>query len=242
MTKLVFHLVVCRCLLAVMCCPLGGHEIRSVAGWQMHVSKRLLQQEGPATTRALELLKVQLDEVIRVVPKPVVARLQQVPLWFSPEYPGVRPTAEYHPNRQWLCDHGRDPALAKAVEFTNIRLFEKETHRMPSFVFHELAHAYHDQVLGFDNAEIRAAYEAAKKSGRYDKVKRWTGEKITEERAYAMTNAKEYFAESSEAYFGRNDFYPFTRTELKEHDPQMYDLLERLWQCRTEPTAPACPH
>jgi Mlc titration factor MtfA (ptsG expression regulator) len=70
-------------------------------------------------------------------------------------------------------------------------------------------------------------------------VKRWTGEEITEERAYAMSNAKEYFAESSEAYFGRNDFYPFTRAELKEHDPQMYDLLERLWQCRTEPAAPA---
>jgi hypothetical protein len=198
-----------------------------------------LQQEGPATTRALELLKVQLDEVIRVVPKPVAARLQQVPLWFSPEYPGVRPAAEYHPNRQWLCDHGRDPAMAKAVEFTNTHLFEKETCRMPFFTFHELAHAYHDQTLGFDNAEIRAAYEAAKKSGRYDKVKRWTGEKTTEERAYAMTNAREYFAESSEAYFGRNDFYPFTRTELKEHDPRMYDLLERLWQCRTEPAAPA---
>lgn len=73
-------------------------------------------------------------------------------------------------------------------------------------------------------------------------VKRWTGEKTTEERACAMSNAKEYFAESSEAYFGRNDFYPFTRAELKEHDPQMYDLLERLWQCHTEPIAPACSH
>ena len=172
----------------------AGHEIRSVAGWQVHVSKGLLQQERAATARALELLKIQLEEVVRVLPKPVATRLQQVPLWFSPEYPGVRPTAEYHPNRQWLCDHGRDPALAKAVEFTNVRLFEQETRRMPFFAFHELAHAYHDQVLGFDNAEIQAVYEAAKKSGRYDKVKRWTGEKITEERAYAMTNAKEYFA------------------------------------------------
>jgi hypothetical protein len=242
MLETVFHLVMCRCLLVAMCCPPAEHEIRSVAGWQVHVSKRLLQQEGPATARALELLKIQLDEVVRVLPKPVVTRLQQVPLWFSPEYPGVRPTAEYHPNRQWLCDHGRDPALAKAVEFTNVRLFEKETRRMPFFAFHELAHAYHDQVLGFDNAEIQAAYEAAKKSGRYDKVKRWTGEKVTEERAYAMTNAKEYFAESSEAYFGRNDFYPFARTEFKEHDPQMHDLLERLWQYHTEPTAPACSH
>ena len=116
MMGVAFHLALCQGLLVVMCCPPPGHEIRSVAGWQVHVSKRLLQQEGPATARALELLKIQLDEVVRVLPKPVVTRLQQVPLWFSPEYPGVRPTAEYHPNRQWLCDHGRDPAMAKAVE------------------------------------------------------------------------------------------------------------------------------
>jgi len=239
MMEVTFPFFACQCLSAVMCCPPSGHETRSVAGWQVHVSNRLLQQEGPASTRALELLNTQLKEVVRVVPKPVLTRLQQVPLWFSPEYPGVRPTAEYHPDRQWLCDHGRDPAMAKAVEFTNTRLFEKETRRMRLFVFHELAHAYHDQVLGFDDAEIQAVYEAAKRSGRYDKVKRWTGEKITEERAYAMTNAKEYFAESSEAYFGRNDFYPFTPPELKAHDPQMYDLLERLWQCRTEPGTPS---
>lgn len=238
--EVAFHSFLCGCLLAVMCCPPSGHETRSVAGWQVHVSTKLLGPEGPATTRALELLNIQLEEVVRVVPKAVAARLQQVPLWFSPEYPGVRPTVEYHPNRQWLCDHGRNPAMARAVEFTNIRLFEKETRRMPFFAFHELAHAYHDQVLGFDHAQVRAAYEAAKKSGRYDKVKRWTGEKITEECAYAMSNAKEYFAESSEAYFGRNDFYPFTRAELKEHDPQMYDLLGRLWRCQKEPTEPAC--
>jgi len=38
-------------------------------------------------------------------------------------------------------------------------------------------------------------------------------------RAYAMNDAKEYFAEETEAFFGRNDFYPFTREELKKHDP-----------------------
>lgn len=29
--------------------------------------------------------------------------------------------------------------------------------------------------------------------------------------------------------------------ELKEHDPQMYDVLERLWQCQVELATPACP-
>ena len=49
---------------------------------------------------------------------------------------------------------------------------------------------------------------------------------------FAMAAArghKEYFAESSEAYFGKNEFYPFVRAELKQHDPNMYALLEKLW-------------
>ncbi len=45
-----------------------------------------------------------------------------------------------------------------------------------------------------------------------------------------MTDHKEYFAESTEAFFGRNDFYPFTRDQLREHDPEMYRLLMKLWQ------------
>ena len=44
-----------------------------------------------------------------------------------------------------------------------------------------------------------------------------------------MSNAKEYFAESTEAYFGVNDFYPFNRDDLKKHDPRMFELLGKLW-------------
>jgi hypothetical protein len=44
-----------------------------------------------------------------------------------------------------------------------------------------------------------------------------------------MTDPKEYFAEATEAYFGVNDFYPFVRAELHEHDPGMYQLLEKIW-------------
>jgi hypothetical protein len=96
-------------------------------------------------------------------------------------------------------------------------------------VLHELAHAYHNQFLdqGFENAEIQAAFEGAMKANRYRSVPRNNGK--TEE-AYAATNSKEYFAEASEAYFGTNDFYPFVRTELKKHDPEMFRLLEKLWR------------
>ena len=89
---------------------------------------------------------------------------------------------------------------------------------------------------GFDNAAIKAAYEHAKASGKYDKVERWHGNGApnTIERAYAMTNPMEYFAENTEAFFSRNDFFPFTRDELKQTDPEMFALLEKLWNDPTK--------
>ena len=45
-----------------------------------------------------------------------------------------------------------------------------------------------------------------------------------------MNNDQEYFAESTEAFFGTNDFYPFVRSELQQHDPNMYQLLKKLWK------------
>jgi dipeptidyl-peptidase-4 len=208
-------------------------ETRALRGWTLHIDRALLAAEPELTRRAVDLLDRQLEEITRVVPKKSLAALREVPLYFSPEYPGVRSCAEYHPDAGWLFDHGRDPAMARGIEFTNIRIFEAEMSRMPNFALHELAHAYHHRVLpgGFDNRDIRAAFARAKKSHTYEHVERHhgNGQPNTFERAYAVTSPMEYFAECSEAFFSRNDFFPFTRDELKRHDPAMLELLEKLW-------------
>ena len=101
-------------------------ETRKLAGWTVHINSSLLKDDARLTARALELLTAQLDEIVRVVPAAAVAKLQQVTLWISPEYPNTPPRAEYHPNAAWLRDHGRDPAMARGIEFTNVRIFEAE--------------------------------------------------------------------------------------------------------------------
>ena len=53
-----------------------------------------------------------------------------------------------------------------------------------------------------------------------------TGERV---RHYGMTDPMEYFAEGTEAFLYRNDFYPFVRAELKLHDPTLHDVLARVW-------------
>ncbi len=211
---------------------IAGHQTKSIEGWTVLVSDELLEKDKAATERSLELLTAQLQEIIRVVPAVAVVELRKVPLWFSPEYPDLKPRAEYHPGAGWLRDNKRDPAMEKAVEFTNVRIFERETKRMPNFALHELAHAYHDRVLpkGFGHEEIKAAFEKAKASGMYDRVEQRFGDgRSANVRAYAITNPMEYFAESSEAYFSTNDFFPFNREQLAKHDPEMFALLKKLW-------------
>src|SRR5687768_10811696 len=73
------------------------HQTNSIEGWTVLVNERLLAADKAATERALELLRGQLQEIARVVPTSAVEKLREVTLWFSPEYPGVKPKAEYHP-------------------------------------------------------------------------------------------------------------------------------------------------
>ena len=57
-----------------------GHQTKSIAGWTVMVSDRLLDDQEPAVAEALELLSAQLNEIVRVVPAPVVAKLREVRL------------------------------------------------------------------------------------------------------------------------------------------------------------------
>jgi hypothetical protein len=48
-------------------------------------------------------------------------------------------------------------------------------------------------------------------------------------RHYALTNAKEFFAEFTETFFGVNDFFPFNRAELKINEPEIHALMVEIW-------------
>src|SRR5213594_4161688 len=103
--------VTCGAELSLPGASVAAHQTNSIEGWTVLVNERL--HDKAATAKALELLRAQLQEIVRVVPAAAVAKLREVTLWFSPEYPGVKPKAEYHPGAGWLRDHGRDPAMVK---------------------------------------------------------------------------------------------------------------------------------
>ena len=112
--------------------------------------------------------------------------------------------------------------IPRAADFVNL----VRANTQPYVILHELAHAYHDRVLGFEHAEITAAWKRAKASGQYDTVRHIGG---GTRRHYALNNPKEFFAEMTEAYLGANDYWPFVKGELKVADPRTHGLLKKLW-------------
>ena len=73
---------------------------------------------------------------------------------------------------------------------------------------------------------VLEAFSSAMESGIYDRVEHADG---TFRRAYATTNAQEYYAELTEAYFWNNDFFPFHREQLAEFDVRGFELMESSW-------------
>ena len=232
---LLVGLFVGRCLAANTNAPLiltgklafdqtSAYREQQILCWRVMVNEKLLAETN-LCTRTLKLLESQLAQVTNVIPAMPLEQLRQIPFWVersSKQFPCMC----YHESYEWLRTHDVNPDKTGGVELSNPENFLSWTKDQPWMVLHELAHGYHNRVLGDNHAGIKRCYERAKASGKYESVHR-AGKR---ERHYALNNEKEYFAEATEAYFGRNDFQPFTRDELKEFDPEMFEMVRRVWQ------------
>jgi hypothetical protein len=222
-------------VLLVLAASRGGAEqpaartARDLEGWTVRIDNRLLEPPHEELGRqALRFLEAKLVEIRAVVPAEPLAELQKVVIVLDLECDGLG-AMQYHPNADWLAEHGYPRELAKCVHLPQAAdvATRRNINEQPWVILHELAHAYHDQVLGFDEPRIAAAYDQFKASGRGDAALLYDGTRV---RHYGLTDPKEFFAEMTEAYFGSNDFYPFNRAELKESEPRLYELLERIWR------------
>ena len=178
--------------------------------------------------KALAMLANHLQRIKILIPAGPLVKMQTLEIWIEHSHPTLK-SKQYHPSRDWLVANRHDPRLTRKVHIPQARdlLSREQLLKHPAVVLHELAHAYHDQILSFDHPEIIAAYEKAKAAGNYENVLAHTGKRV---KHYGLNNHKEYFAEGTEAFFYRNDFYPFVRAELKEHDPALQDLLIKIWE------------
>ena len=205
-----------------------AHTTRDIEGWTVRVDDRLLNGEGAATgERALKLLTARLVAITIVVPEKSLAELRAITIELDLDYGDLK-AMQYHPDAGWLKSHGYSGKLAKCAHIPRADDFLSpfENHRMPWVVLHELAHGFHDQVIGFDEPRVTAVWKKFCESGKYKSVLTSPGHMREH---YGLTNQKEFFAEMTEAYFGSNDFYPFVTGELKQSEPDVFTLLEEIW-------------
>ena len=212
--------------------PLATYQRRQVQGFTVLISHRVAEHAEAGAASIKELVH-QLEEIARVVPPRPLAELRKVRIWL--EWHETNGLGELHPGIQPLVDRKRNPAKARNVEIVNAQHLVAWVEIQPWAVLHELAHAYHFIVLGETNAGVGNAYDQAMKSRKYEHVFYFLGGNPP---AYAKKDRGEYFAELSEAYFGKNDFGPVDRAELRDFDPVGYQLMVDVWGLPIE-AAPA---
>lgn len=208
-------------------------ELPAIEGFAIRVH-RALDAEPTMLADLLDALRHDLRAVRRELPEDAMAALADVTFWIERQGRAVPGGMSgrgmcYHPSRQWLETHGILSAKAGGIEIARASDFIPWRRNQPWMVLHELAHAYHARLPAWADSEIERAFDTAMADGRYDAVEYNLAPPRETRRAYAANNHREYFAELSEAWFGLNDYAPFTRRALEAHDPAGAALMARLW-------------
>ena len=206
-----------------------SRTMKELEGWTLRVDDRLLGEAPDAELgrRALRFLEAKFVEIKAVVPAERLKDLQSVTIVMDLNC-GKLKSMQYHPSAGWLKANGYSEDLALCVHLPRAVdvVTRRNINEQPWVILHELAHAYHDQKLGFDEPRIKAAHERFKESGHGDATLLYNGKRV---KHYGLTNPMEFFAEMTEAFFGVNDFFPFNRAELQETEPELFELLTEIW-------------
>lgn len=241
------YVAVMMLVLVLDCLLLAEPEIQDAApikrttvevqGWTILIDEQLLLPEYEELYKgSFQVLQAKLADIKRVLPEDKVSVLQTCKIAVDLDHPKST-SMGYHPSVNWLKNHGYSTELAKTVHIPQAHklMSRRNAVEQPWVILHELAHAYHDQVLGRDDPRIKHAYTMYQQSGRGEKTLLFNGERV---KHYGLTNDEEFFAEMTEAYFGVNDFFPFNRAELMEHEPAIYRLMKEIWETPLEPNTP----
>lgn len=187
-----------------------------------------------------EWIEDSLLEIERLVPSDAWNVMKTTDIYVNDKYyvnGELKGGAWMHWSEGWLEANGLMVEKEGHVEINSIGDILAWRDQQPSVLLHEMAHAYHwrqgHHGQDFDPT-LKETYDKAMKDGKYDSVKHWVGSTT---KHYATTNPSEYFAECVEAFFSsekfHNDMYPFNREELKEFDPDGFDMVAKVFNVDT---------
>lgn len=212
-----------------------GYRCIRLQGHPVWISKEFIAKDPELLKKVIQAVSSDLKMLDTSMPPAAREAIRTTALWLELETEPFGTVsgkgAVYHPSRQWLKDHGKEPAMVKGIQICSARNYlQWRQDKVGMTVLHELSHAFY-HLLENDRYGVKAAFEVAKRKGIYNQVGYMHSDEITGKlyRAYAMNNAHEYFAELSESYFGCNDYFPYNRQQLQRHDPLGYDVIHKIW-------------
>jgi len=201
---------------------------KNLLGFTVNISPQSLN--SPYYEKTYKELLKQLSKIKTTLPKNKITSLKKHPIWINDHGKSAMYT---HYSRKWLTKHNQNPDMAGGIEIANMKHFTNWTKLMPWAVLHEYAHIYHYFYLNpLQKKQIKTSYNKAKTEGLYRKVS-YTNTKNKYD-AYALTNEMEYFAEISEAYWGKNDYFPQKRNALSQYDPTGYQTVKTSWNLKPQ--------
>jgi len=214
-----------------------GYERREIEGFTVYVNSNIFLHKYDRFGRpALAPLERELNDLRRILVPKIVAVLQEVPIWVEwdtvdPNMPNAVAVYYHRDVPEEAVKQGFDKRRAGCITVLTLRILGEMrrpgTALQQIVILHEMAHAVNDRLLGWEHPELEAAFKQAVDRKLYDEVNDRFGRRT---RAYARTNAREYFAEISCAYLDSCNYFPFNHDQLRGHDPVGYKLAERVWK------------
>jgi hypothetical protein len=213
----------------------AGYEERTLEGFTVYVNKQALAQGMDRFGRPpLSVLEKELNDLRRIILPQIIAVLQEVPVWAEwdetdKQTPGVL-ARYYGGTAEGMVKLGGDPRKVNAIEVLSLRRLGELRHPGSSLqqiiILHEMSHAVQHRLLGWGNPELEAVYKQAMDRKLYADVNDRYGRRG---KAYASTNAAEYFAELSCAYLDSCNYFPFNNQQLFGYDPVGFKFIQQVW-------------
>lgn len=201
--------------------PLDGYSIPIIA------EKKLHDTDSKNLTAAAQKLSSAIERSCKIFTKAICAEFAQIKYFLfmgKESRTGGRHGGQwYFPVNNRISKHFDDSIVVRSIY--DYLIYSEDEALMTAL--HELSHAYYFRHIKRLYQTNNAAYQNAEKNNLYQKVKSVHGQVL--EKAYALTNEKEYFAELAKTYLFGNHYFPFTGKELREYDPVGYAMISNAF-------------
>jgi len=206
-----------------------GYRTLQINGFVVLADPQVVEPPEMLERSPLQVLEGELRTIGRIVHAQALAELRKLTIWAEWDEAqalgngrsGKALAVYYGGSQRGMLAAGKNPLKANNITILSTRDLAREHQpgrdSQRCVLLHEMVHAVHHKILGFDNAKIVAAYQQALERGKLERG------------SYAATNPAEFLAEMSCAYLDRLQYFPRDREELRKHDAATFQLMATIW-------------